>query len=261
MLAAIVPVCRSSLEMGRRAGAIAPARRSWGITQLLRKCRKCVEEGLQGCKLHLGVRNQRDETAGVVCQRSGTNALEICSTWSDGILDLHFDCIKCCLGALAFRCVFSCCSNVRMDVCIAASAVRSASVSTIPRGNTIPRETALYVASFRAVFRSAVKVVRFLPAALSAFTLSRISLAVSLICLYNAFSVRRFALSAGIRIRFALTDCPGATVFVSAYTAGTVINAPIPTTTARIMLMSSIVLLVMCTSKTRELFPIAPIGL
>src|SRR5450756_3168248 len=97
MLAAIVLVCRRSLEIGKRAGATAPALRSCRIIQLLRKP---DEETLQESELHVGVRKQREETGGVVCQRSGMNGLEICSTCSDGGLDLHFECIKCCLGCL-----------------------------------------------------------------------------------------------------------------------------------------------------------------
>src|SRR5450830_1486902 len=183
MLAAIVPVCRSSLEMGRRAGAMALARRSCRITQLLWQIGEFGKETLQESELHVGIRNQSDETAGVLCQRSGMNGLEIRSTCSDGGLDLHFECIKCCLECLGLSLCLQQFLKCRMEVCIVASAVRSASVSMIPRG------TALCVASFRAVLKSVVNAVRSLPAALSALTLSRMSLAVSPICLYNAFSV------------------------------------------------------------------------
>src|SRR5450756_2827799 len=79
MLAAIVPVCRSSLEMGRRAGAMALARRSCRITQLLWKIGEFGKETLQESELHVGIRNQSDETAGVLCQRSGMNGLETVS--------------------------------------------------------------------------------------------------------------------------------------------------------------------------------------
>src|SRR5450756_2970541 len=76
---------------------MALARRSCRIIQLLRKP---GEETLQECELHVGVRNQSEETGGVVCQRSGMNGLEIRSTYSDGGLDLNFERVERFLGRL-----------------------------------------------------------------------------------------------------------------------------------------------------------------